>query len=100
MGAKPPPIQSQACRLLSSGIKRAVGTGTMGMGSKPLLFCTFGRKSPDPLWVVLIRRVKRVRIAWHRSAQQAAQLDGVLWNLVAIEAPGACRGDEPPPFPR
>ena len=95
-GCESTPVQARAVGSMRASIKRALCGGTKSMGSPHLVFSTWERKNPDPLWTVLVRRAKTARDMWHATQEIRARMDNLLFELVASGSIGACVGDEPP----
>eukprot|EP00969_Alexandrium_andersonii_P019377 846021-Alexandrium_andersonii.AAC.1 len=60
-GVQSAPIPGKMHRALRSGIKRALVFGSAGFGNPTLAGLSWGRRNPDPDWLVLFLRVKALR---------------------------------------
>eukprot|EP00969_Alexandrium_andersonii_P091937 4058249-Alexandrium_andersonii.AAC.1 len=81
---------------LTSACKRAIDVGAQPMVSQPLLFASFGRRTPDPALEVLVRRIKLMRTMWHDPTYHGSA-QGVLEALVAEGELGTCSDQDIPP---
>ena len=89
------PLQSAGIRSMTTAIKRCIRTGSGPVTNPRMLCLTYGPKCPDPVFIALIRRARKLRQMFHQH-QYHGMISSIMYHHVCARTPGTPPGDEMP----